>query len=427
MSGKLNEGQQRAADGFFKFLFEDTPELVISGPGGVGKTYLMGYLIDEIMPRYHQACKMVGIDPKYHSVAMTATTNKAAEVLGVATQRPTETIHKFLNLRVFENFTDGTTKLKKTHNWQVYQNMIIFIDEASMIDHNLLQMIREGTHQCKVVYVGDHCQLAPIKEPLSPVYRQDLPFFELTEPMRNSGQPALLELCRQLRYTVENKEFMPIKTVPGVVDHLTPEQMETELEQAFKKPTADRRILAYTNRRVNDYNNYVRSLREYEGTYMKGEILVNNSSFSVGRRTLSVEDEVEILSLGSPKTIDFDGVELDVVYADIQSPLFHFPQIPLPLDKEHFNKLVKFYQKEKDWKRYFALKNTFPDLRPRDACTVHKSQGSTYDTVYVDLSDLSSCRNPDQAARLLYVAFTRAKERVVLYGDLAKKFGGLEK
>ena len=61
----LNKGQEEAAQGFFKFLMEkDKNELVISGSGGTGKTYLMGYLIDNIIPRYLDTCKLLGIQPK---------------------------------------------------------------------------------------------------------------------------------------------------------------------------------------------------------------------------------------------------------------------------------------------------------------------------------------------------------------------------
>ena len=38
----LNAEQQAAADGFFAFLFNDEKEINLRGPGGVGKTYLMG-------------------------------------------------------------------------------------------------------------------------------------------------------------------------------------------------------------------------------------------------------------------------------------------------------------------------------------------------------------------------------------------------
>src|SRR5690606_30589232 len=128
----LNDGQQAAADGFFQFLFSEGKELIISGPGGVGKTFLMGFLIDEIMPRYQKTCSMMGIKTEYDEVIMTATTNKAAEVLAQATGRPTSTIHSFLNLKVQDDYTSGKSLLTKTLNWRIHSNMIIFIDEASM-------------------------------------------------------------------------------------------------------------------------------------------------------------------------------------------------------------------------------------------------------------------------------------------------------
>ena len=77
-----------------------------------------------------------------------------------------------------------------------------------------------------------------------------------------------------------------------------------------------------------------------------------------------------------------------------------------------------------DWSTYFSLKNKYPDLRDRDASTIHKAQGSTHDTVYVDLDDLCTCTNPLTAARLFYVAVSRARKRVVFYGNLSKKYGG---
>ena len=96
----------------------------------------------------------------------------------------------------------------------------------------------------------------------------------------------------------------------------------------------------------------------------------------------------------------------------------------VPTDRAHFDALVKYYKRQKNWERYFYLKQNFPDLRPRDAATVHKSQGSTYDSVFVDLGNISTCHQADQAARMLYVAFSRAKHKVYVYGDLAEKYGG---
>lgn len=424
----LNQGQQAAAEGFFSFLFQDAKELNISGPGGVGKTFLMGHLIDQVLPQYFQTCQMMGIPPEYDEVVMTATTNKAAEVLGQNTGRPTETVHSFMNLKVVDNYETGESKISRTQNWRMHQRKILFVDEGSMVDSPLLKEIREGTCNCKVVYVGDHCQLAPVKERISPIYTQGLPFYELTQPMRNADQPALQAICTQLRHTVETGEFLPIQLVPGVIDLLDNQQMEAELRAVFLDPTVDSRILAYKNQRVCDYNAFIREVRGQPEMFQAGEFLVNNSAIRFKSGMLSVEDQVQVLNLKEQTSLIEieDGVELEVRYADLQGPYGDiFTGIPIPVNRQHYTDLVKYYGRTKNWNRYYHLKNNYPDLRERDAATVYKAQGSTHDTVYIDLGNLSECHNPNQAARMLYVAFSRARTRVALFGKLAPKYGSL--
>jgi exodeoxyribonuclease-5 len=423
----LNQGQQAAASGFFQFLFEPHNEMIISGPGGVGKTFLMGHLIDTIMPQYHSTCAMMGIRPEYDQVVMTATTNKAAEVLSSSTGRPSETIHSFLNLKVTDDYATGKSKLTKTGAWTVHQRKIVFIDESSMIDGDLLEMIREGTCKCKVVYVGDHCQLSPIMEPISPIYKQRLPFFELAEPMR-TGDQDLQAINDQLRQTVETGRFQPIRIVPGVIDYLDDAAMEAEINGTFRSVANDSRILAYTNKRVVAYNDYIREIRQFTDSYVVGERLINNSAIQLKKNSrLRVEEEIVIegISTTTERVGIEDGVDLEVRVCDFSSNLGSYQGIRLPEDKNHFTALVAHYKRTKNWNRYFYLKNHFPDLRPRDAATMHKAQGSSHDTVMIDLGDLSTCHNPNQAARLLYVGFSRARNRVVLYGTLAEKYGSL--
>jgi GTPase SAR1 family protein len=425
----LNQGQEAAAEGFMNFLFSPEKELIISGPGGVGKTFLMSYLIDETMPRYFSTCNMMGIEPEFTEVKMTATTNKAAEVLAVATQRATETIHSFLNLKVTDDFTTGQSKLTKTNGWMVHEKKILFVDESSMIDKPLLDLIREGTHQSKIIFVGDHCQLAPVMEPISPIYRANLPFYELTEPMRNAEQPALMNLCNQLRHTVETGEFFPIQIVPGVIDLFDDDQMQTQLIKHFTEQTLTSRILCYTNQRVMQYNDFIRQIRQLPEEYTVGEYLVNNSAIRMKSRMLSVEEELTIQQLSdTTETITLeDGAELIIRRGTLTSRAIGdwLTNVAIPVDRNHFSELLKYYRRKKEWHKYFSLKNTIPDLRQRDAATVHKSQGSTYDTVFVDLTNISTCHNPIAAARMLYVAFTRARSRICLYGNLASKYGGL--
>lgn len=424
----LNSGQQKASEGFFEFLFGPEKELNISGPGGVGKTHLMGHLIDKVMPEYLQTCKMMGIASEYHEVQMTATTNKAAEVLAEATGRPAETIHSFMNLTLREDFSTGKTYITKGKQWKVHQNKIVFVDEAGMIDTPLRQHILDGTQNCKIVYVGDHCQLGPVMESISPIYRETLPFFELTEPMRTNN-PHLQAINHQLRETVRTGEFHPIRIVPGVIDHLTDGQMEDEIALHFTQQTHEKRILAYKNSRVIQYNEHVRGLRQLPAGFQQGEFLINNNAIRLGNGSmLRVEEEVEIVDQSPVTELEevADGVELEVQRSTLKNRYgSYYRDVMVPVDREHFTGLIKYYQKQKNWGRYFHLKGQFPDLRQRDAATVHKAQGSTYDTVFIDLGDLSTCHNPNMAARLLYVAFSRARQRVVLYGDLAEKYGGL--
>lgn len=428
-SYNLNQGQKHAAEKFLEFLFSDAPEFIISGPAGVGKTYLMNYIIDNTMPRYEEMCELLGSETEYDGVVMTATTNKAADVLSQSVNRPTKTVHSFFNLTVYDDYKTGATQIRKTKNWTVHGGKIIFVDECSMVDTELWKAIQEGTINCKLVYVGDRHQLAPVQEDLSPVYKHNAPMVELLEPVRNAGQPALMAICQQLRDTVATGQFKPIQEVPGVIDVLDGRQMQAEIANSFMAQTHAARILAYTNKQVIAYNDHIRGIRQLPPSYTPGEFLVTSSVIHHKRGQIPVEMEIEVVRNQGADRILVDkqhDVYLDVDLLDIKDSFGdrHYG-IPVMTNRQHFDELTSYYRKAKNWSAYFPLKNNIADLRQRDAATVHKSQGSTYDTVFVDLGNISTCHQPQQVARMLYVAFSRARSRVFLYGDLAAKYGGL--
>ncbi|QHJ80247.1 MAG: hypothetical protein [Caudoviricetes sp.] len=425
----LNQGQEAVAKEFFDFLLDpNATEFNISGPGGTGKTFLMSHLIDDTMPAYMETCSLMGAKPLYNEVVMTATTNKAAEVLAQATGRPTSTYHSFQGLIVKNDFKTGETNVVPSKSFAIKRNKIIFVDEASMIDKQLLKYAREGTHQSKLVFVGDASQLLPVKENKSPVYAGNIPTHYLTEQMR-TDKPELKALHQQLRDTVNGVTgFLPIKCIPGIIDWVQGEEMEKLVLEHFCNHT-DSRIVAYTNDQVINYNNYIREANGYKGEYSIGEELVSNSAVKLGvEDRLSIEQEVKLIDQDSSTRmvrvvndieLEVRDSTLDLGYGGIVS------EVPVPTDPDYFNRLVKWLGKDKNWEPYFRMKETIPDLRATHACTVHKSQGSTYDTIFIDATDLSSCRQPDMVARLLYVAVSRARCRVVFYGELAKKYGGL--
>lgn len=427
---QLNKDQQDAADAFFQFLFSNETEMNISGPGGVGKTTLMGHLIDRIMPMYFEQCELLGVKPEYDSVVMTATTNKAADVLARSTGQDVQTVQSYLRLKVKDDYKTGASKLSKRNDFIVHDRIILFVDECSMIDSQLYHFIHEGTSGSKIVYIGDHCQLAPVMETISPVYRNKLGTSELLTPVRNAGQQALMDVCTQLRQSVETLDFYPIKEVPGVIDIADDDMLEAELSTHFSQQTRNDRILAYTNNRVIQYNDYIRDLRQLPKHPVVGENLINNTAIRMAQTMISVEQPVKISKISAGTNFDklpdvHEEVLLEYYEADLETSGVPILDVKLPADRDHYTALLKHYGRKKNWECYFYLKNSFPDLRPRDACTVHKAQGSTYDTVFIDLENISTCHNPSQAARMLYVAFTRAKNRIILYGDLAEKYGGV--
>ena len=83
---------------------------------------------------------------------------------------------------------------------------------------------------------------------------------------------------------------------------------------------------------------------------------------------------------------------------------------------------LKFFSSCKAWEKFFKIKNGYPDLRSVSASTTHKAQGSTYDSVIVDLADIGKSTNKEQTARLQYVALSRPRSRLYIRGQLPERY-----
>lgn len=421
-----NPDQQKALDAFFEFMLSSDTEYHLTGGAGVGKTFTLDLIMNEGMDRYEEACKLLGIEQTIFSIALTATTNKAADVLTNATGKVATTIHSYMGFKVREDYKTGETKISVTNNTTVIQNTLIIIDEASMIDFKLYSLLKKYTHNCKFLYVGDHCQMAPVKEKLSKIYDNKKFFSNLTVPVRNANQPALMALCDQLRATVETGVFKPIHEVPGVIEYLSGPQMEALVASTFKVADPNARILCYRNSQVKAFNYHIRQLRGLPEYYIEGETLVCANAFQTTDNKLSIEQEIEVVANPQNQfTKKVQDVEFDVYELKIKpkhgNKVF---SVMIPVDEQHFKSLVKWFASKKNWSGYFHMQQCYPDLRPKDACTVYKAQGSTYETVFVDLEDISTCTHADQVARMLYVAGSRPTTKLYLYGRLKPAYCG---
>ena len=80
----------------------------------------------------------------------------------------------------------------------------------------------------------------------------------------------------------------------------------------------------------------------------------------------------------------------------------------------HIAKTTGYQDAKPYWKMYFDAKSKFADVQYIYASTIHKLQGSTYDTAYIDLSNIANNEmiSNDFKYRLAYVAITRAKRNI---------------
>ena len=429
----LNEGQQAAADGFFEFLLDESEkEMIITGPGGSGKTYLEGALIDEVMPHYHQICKMMGIKVKYQDVDMTASTNPAAEQLSNATGRPAGTIFSKCNLVVKNNFQTGETFVAKTKSWCQIHNQVVFVDEFSILDRNAVKQIRETLANCKIVWVGDAEQLGPVND--TSIIAEEMQAgiirtYELVTQERNKSQPHLSETCTMLRQGVKDGLFNQIQLKKGVIDWITdPDEIQRELATHLTKPDHGLRVIAFTNDVVGEYSEFCRvNLRGRTEIYAEGDRLVVGSQLAVFDRgdrvrlqtdstvtVARVHDNIGVKMIDEmyKLTATCQTLEILTKYGrrlTVTAPLYYQREV---------KRAISYLASEREWALMFNLKETYPDFRSADASTTHKAQGASFDTIFIDLPDLLSCGDIDTLLRLIYVAVSRARLRVVFFGEL---------
>lgn len=408
MSISLTDDQQAAYAALVQLVTSDQQSLVISGAAGCGKTTLINTFLDE----WATICKLSNGSFQEYEPVLTATTNKAADALSSATGRETYTIHNYLGLRV-ESVGFKETKLVSTGKARPH-NMLIIIDEASFVDNVLFAEIRARTESCKVVYLGDPMQLRPVKETETPVFDYGFPTVELNQIVRQSDGSPIQTLSRSLREFVAGNP-LPNAGVNGVdILHLHQDQFEAAFIEDCKKHRGNAvRALAWTNQAAIRYNSIVAEAMSGKPEIKVGDTVVVNKQIKLSNTMrLPTDSTVFIKELG----------EWEVDEYGIQSRLVHLGNGYTTRQAKNMKAVDKLieeaYAQPMSSTSPSILENAYADLRLMYASTVNKSQGSTYDIVYIDLNDISKCRDGDQVRRMLYVAVSRAKHKVVFTGDI---------
>jgi energy-coupling factor transporter ATP-binding protein EcfA2 len=409
----LTKDQQDALASFHRFLFDPLETVfVIAGYSGCGKSTLVKTILESI-PAIDQTSKLIDPDHKPYQVALTATTNKAAENLGLITGEPASTIHSFLGLRVETDWKTGVTKLIPL-NKPPLEGYVIFVDEASFIDKQLLTMIFTRIKNCKVIFIGDPAQLTPVKSTDAPVFAANFSGVNLTQVVRQAEGNPIVDLSTKFRETVNTGKFFSFKPDGHHIQYMDRDAFCAEIANEFTRPDwrySHSKILAWTNKCVIGYNNYVRNLVGGHVEFQKGEYAICNSYMAFGKSNIKTDQLVQITDIGPDKEVY--GVLGNDFEIDRRFVVF------MPKSFEDRQEALKLAKAENDIFKANDIENDWIDLRAAYACTINKAQGSTFDKVFIDLDDIRKCNSGDQIARMLYVAVSRAKNHVYLTGDLA--------
>lgn len=403
-------GQKAAEEAFQRFILDPTRQvLVLKGYSGTGKSTLVRHLVGQI----NDILRMLDlIDPHgpEWDLQLTATTNQAADSLARITGRPVKTIHSALRLRVKTQYPQMTTTLFDADPTHIVRDTILIIDEASYIDDPLLNWIFKKTKQCKILLIGDDAQLIQHTARSAPAFCQNYDEACLTEVVRHDG--PILDLATQFRQTVLTGEWFNFTPDGHYIQHLDRNAWGAAIKAEFSRPDwqfSDSKVLVWRNKTVIAYNQGIRNFRSGEPELQVGDFAVCNSFVNNAGYKIKT-DQLVCITQAEP------GTDLDVpgrwVVVD------HGGEFFLPDSLELTKHRVKVAQQENDYASLARIDNQWIDLRAAFSCTINKAQGSTYDTVFLDLDDLKRCNVANQLARLLYVGVSRASRRLILTGDL---------
>ncbi len=422
----LSHDQENALNEALAFLIDDNPEnneMSISGPAGTGKTVLTKHLLAAARKQKKMLTLLTEDFTNELSIHLTSTTNKAARVLADATGEEAGTIHSLLGLRVVNNYNTGKTQLKKSSASKVIQNAIIIIDEGSMANEELLQTIRDSTHNCKVIYIGDSYQLAPVFENSCPVFSKVQAQSKLITIQRQAAGSTIIQFANEFRSALDTGVFPEIKSHGNDVILLDGPGFKAMAKQEFTNmPSYNHaRMVAWTNNRVHQYNDYLRNLNVQNPDYQVGEFLLTNNPIlkSNGHVIFSTDSIAKITDIEEDERQDIKGwnITLDDSVEVFQAKDQHQVNV-------YLKKLAAQAKRNGKWVHYFNAKEAFADLRPIYACTVNKAQGSTYENVFIDLDDIGRNNKNAEIARLMYTAVTRASHKVYMYGSLPRRLYG---
>lgn len=436
---KLNRQQEEAKDLIKEWYerinsreknIEDKDYFILSGYAGTGKTFLINYIINNIL----------NLDED--EVIFTAPTGKAASVLVQRGAYNAITLHKLIYNRVEKEITkeiDGKTKkiteIKFVKKPFIPNYKLIILDEISMVSKDIFNDLL--SFKIPVICCGDSHQLPAIENPNNLL---ENPNYQLTEIMRQEENNAIITLASKTR----NGEYIPYGNYRNVIvvkqTDLSDEQLKFILTKADQ-------VLCGTNKTRKYLNKFIRRCYNYpENELVENEKVIcllnnwelylkNDENICLVNGMIGNLKNIELLSKDNLGKCEFkpDFVEDQFQNVIFDNSIFkkgnfsyNFHDRVILMDDDSYEVEKKLKKKtseisENDYKKilkdFLIQRKNSINTKPLNfldyayAISVHKSQGAEWNNVVVfDQSYIFG----KSASKWLYTAITRAKEKLII-------------
>lgn len=417
---KPTEQQEAVRKTLADFVKSLDKEICVKGYAGVGKTWVLSYVVKDV----YQAKK---------TVVLCAPTNKAAKVLTDKTGEQAKTLHSLLGVRMEPDYNGDYRPQFYPDRSRIEHFDVVICDEASMIDPKLYELIRykQSEFGFKTIYVGDPAQLPPVNATTSPVFKLGGPI--LTEVVRQAQGSPILEVATKLRNNLATtqslRNFYPHNS--EALQYVDEKTMLDSAIEAFRTGSPDHyKILAYTNEKVDELNDVVRHRIHGANVpeFVVGEWLTTTAPIvdryqGSSEVVCGVSTELTVTGVKPYHDGIYEVWEIQVEFIDNNGDAENRSIAVLSKKSEevylkNLEVLADRAKKSKDkrvWKPYYDLYERFNRISYSYAITTHKSQGSTYKSVWLHEPDMARCPGgAQQKNRLRYTAVTRPSEKLMV-------------
>lgn len=369
---------------------------VITGGPGTGKTTII-------------KCILEILENMQKKVSLVAPTGRASKRMSDSTGREAKTIHRLLEVNVIKTsesyFIHNETNPLKTD--------AVIVDEVSMVDAALMcNLLKALPRDCKLILVGDKDQLPSVGagNVLADILASNtIPYCMLTKIFRQGEKSLIITNAHLINDgkmpLIDNTSmdfFFESKNEPETIKDTIVNLVTNRLPKFLKVEPKEIQVLAPMKAGVCGIENLNRTLQEKINppSVAKPQIEVGQTIFRLGDKVMQITNNYDLVWKKQGKFAMEEGQGVfngDIGYITLIDP-----------NSGEVN--VEF----EDGRNCLYTRPDLSDLSLSYAITIHKSQGSEFDTVIIPAiagPSIILTRN------LIYTAVTRAKKMVVIVGE----------